>query len=377
MRTIKNDIICIICVLALAGVGALGSEQPGSATQVASCVAKITVAPVIMPLNRSTTKSLVVSSGVAGKAGREALGELDSDIAAEVLEGIEITQLADGPSQSVTIRLSVQLPDGVKPAAEEFLNAMVRNLRDDLRAGAYDSYVKELTILVGQAGERYEYAIAELNVLLDNGTDASLGQEDIDDLAVQRRDLTRNIQNLQMDLASMNARREAIERQVARTREELHQTQARDEITLELTKILQNNEELLGTLEKQVQVGQLPMSELAAAKERVIQARIELAQRREEMVQSAGGRRLNEYNAALSEMSIDAAEARVRLTMLEQRLEETEVQLRQASKFTRQTSQIRMARQAVNIAEDRVIELKRRLAELDPPIVTVIGAGVD
>jgi len=375
MRNTRNSIICIVSVLALAGAGALGNEQPISATQAASCVVTITVNPAIMPLEQGTAESLIRSSGVAGRATRDVLGVPNPDIAVQVLEGIEIEWLAEGPQQGAITKLSVQLPEGVKPAAEEFLSAIVRNLRVSLVGGAYNGCEDELVRLVHQAEGRYESAAEELNALLGSGTDMSLGQVDVDDLVMQRRELTRNLQDLDMNLASMDARREAIEEQIARTRHEMDAKQAGDEITRELTNILQTNEELLSNLEKSVQAGRSALSELAKAKEAVMHARIELARRREELAKSAGGGRLSQYSADLSEMSINAAETRVRLRILGERLAATEAQLKQASKFDPKAARIRVARETLDNAERRVSELRRRLVDLEPPIVAVIGAN--
>ena len=393
-----------------------------------------------------------------------------------------------GPaSQSVTISLTVRLPDSVKPAADEFLKEIVRNLGQTLRY-AYERYESELADLISQGEHRQESAaeqLAELlgtrspgrvfglsqfnttvdlselkpempfseaitvlqdsvspplpivvlwKSLLENadvepstpidmhglpsvklGTALPLllravspstgsvvcevkedvivieaaatqgeGQEiaggprdevDIQDLAAQRRDLTRNIQAIEMDLASMDARRKAIEEQISRTQNKMAERQDGDEITRELRRIMQTNEELLSRLETQVQSGRLAPSELVRAKEGVMKARIELARRREELAKSAGGEQMSRLSSELSNMAIDGAENKARLEILLNLRDKTQVQLDQASKFDPKAARIRVARQTLDDTERRMGELRRRLADLEPPIVTVIGAN--
>lgn len=277
--------------------------------------------------------------------------------------------------QSATIRLRVELPEEVKPAAEQFLNALVRNCYDALVSGAFGAYESQLTDLLMRAENRHGAAAQELAQLSQGAPDVSLIEMDVRDLAARRRELVREVQDIEMDLAAMDARRKAIEEQIARTRAELDDRQRNDDITRELQRILQTNEQLASNLRAMTEAGTVSQAEFVKAQEGVAKARIELARRREELAKAAGGGRLGTFGDELSRMAIDAAEAKARLQMLEQRLAETEAQLKQASRFDPKAAQIRMAREALEVAERRVVELKRRLAGLEPPVVTVIGAN--
>jgi chromosome segregation ATPase len=199
-------------------------------------------------------------------------------------------------------------------------------------------------------------------------------EADIQELAAWRRELRRNIQAIEMNLASTDARQEAIEKQMQIARHELADKQAGDEITRELAVILKTNEELLSSLEVQVQAGQMSMSGLAKAKADVAQVRIDLARRREELAKSAGGSQLSRFSSELSDMAIEKAEGRAKLDMLRRQFDETQAQLDQAAAFDPRAARIRAAREAVDAAEFRLATLKRRLASLEPPAVIVIGA---
>ena len=81
MGTSKH--VIILLTLALGGLLAAGQDQPAapapspqpkaSNTRFASCIVRITVDPAIMPLSLEDIESLLQSSGVAVKAGREVL----------------------------------------------------------------------------------------------------------------------------------------------------------------------------------------------------------------------------------------------------------------------------------------------------------------
>lgn len=203
---------------------------------------------------------------------------------------------------------------------------------------------------------------------------ASATQADVRELADRRRELSREVQNLEMEIASMAARREAIERQIAVTRKEADEKLAQDTVTQELKRLVQINEEHLSLLRKRVDAGRLPESELAQAQENLARARIELARRREELTRVAGGDRLEDLNGELSQTAIEATEQRARLDIVHRQLNETEVQLSQVSAFEPRAARLRAGQQALDIAEQRINALTNQMIHLQPPTVNVIGA---
>ncbi len=199
-------------------------------------------------------------------------------------------------------------------------------------------------------------------------------QEDTQELIARRRDLSNQIRNLEMQMAGMEARRQAIEEQIARTRDEADRKLAQDTVTKELQILVEMIETRLSALRKQVDAGQLPQSELAPAQENLTRARIELAKRQEELTRDAGGRRLDSLNSELSLMAIETAEQRARLEVFRTQLEETQRRLAQASAFDPQVARLRTAQQALNIAERQITELTNRRVQLARPSVTLMAA---
>lgn len=199
-------------------------------------------------------------------------------------------------------------------------------------------------------------------------------EEDTQELIARRRDLSNQIRNVEMQMAGMEARRQAIEEQIARTRDQADRKLAQDTVTQELQRLVQMNGERLSLLRKQIDAGRLPESELAQAEENLARARIELARRQEELTRVAGGSRLEEFTSDLSRMAIQTAEQRARLEVYRSQLDETQRQLAQASAFNPQAARLRTARQALDIAERQITELTNRRVQLVRPSVTVMAA---
>jgi hypothetical protein len=114
---------------------------------------------------------------------------------------------------------------------------------------------------------------------------------------------------------------------------------------------------------------------IRALKEQVARAKIEVARRREEIAGSVGGRRLEEFNAELGRLAIDRAEKEAQGTVLHQQLDRVEQQMARAALFDPEAARARLGREMLDILARRVAELQMRLANLQPPVVTVIGAN--
>ena len=187
--------------------------------------------------------------------------------------------------------------------------------------------------------------------------------------------MTRGIRSQEMDLAMTEARRRAIEEQIVEVTIRTSEKLEGDAVTQQLGEIVEMNATSLSLLQRQFEAGRLSESDMMKGKESLTKARIDLAMRREELAKSIGGNRLSQLNDELSRMTIDMAEKRAEMEFLHRQLAETEDEIARASMFDPQAARIRIARQALDIAEAQVIQLKRRLAELQPPMVAVIGAN--
>lgn len=402
-----------------------------------------------------------------------------------------------GMQQSVTIRLSVSLPDiefaadtevdAIKPAAAEFMSALVDNLRATLQ-DAYEEYAKDLGNLLRFAESRrddvsYQFKetrtapspekrfveeqleeIIDLSMLspempfseaieilrnsvepplniavlwkdlmdtadieptrtinMDGLSSIKLGtalevllqavaggfaelthdvrdgvivvgtvdtlevsQEPATPVSVEidggalhsrNRELAREIQNLELDLAGWEARRMAIQEQIARAEVESERKLAGDQVTQELERIVQAAAEKLALTEDNYRKNLVAITAIEDSREQLARARIEMARRREELGRSVGGGQIDKFGSELSRMAVDTAEKRAQLDILRQQLEAVRGEVARASRFDPQAARIRLAKESLEIAERRVAELKMHLANLQPPTVTMIGSN--
>ena len=190
----------------------------------------------------------------------------------------------------------------------------------------------------------------------------------------ERQELQRQRQVLEMDVARLKARTNAVEQAIAKTAAVIAQKLEDDSVTKELEKILEINANLLQVAKKRFDSGTASAAEIQQMEEKLARARIDLAKRREELSRTAGGDELARFNSELTAIAIDLAERTAELQVLNTQLAQTEGQLAIATTLDPQLSELRYAKEAFDAAQRRVSNLKTRLANLVPPTVTVIGA---
>jgi hypothetical protein len=190
----------------------------------------------------------------------------------------------------------------------------------------------------------------------------------------EKRSLLREKQNLEMETASLQARQLAIGQQVALIRDQMADKMGSDPVTAELQAIVDMRTKQLHGIKMQAEAGNVLFAGVEEITEKLARAKIELAQRREQLRKSAGGDQLVKFNNDLAEITIELADKKAGLQVLSNQLDQTEQQLRAATMLDPQASQIRLATQAFEIADRRVKELNALALSVQPPTVSVLGA---
>jgi uncharacterized protein YggL (DUF469 family) len=193
-------------------------------------------------------------------------------------------------------------------------------------------------------------------------------------LLQEKHSLLREKQTLELDVARLEARRPAIEEQVPLIRMQAERKIHNDPIVNELQRLLDLQVQLVERTKELVKEGRVSHSEFADAEGKVARAKIELARRREELSKSAGGDQLAKFANDLTTLTIDLTEKKAELQVLSKQLDQTQKQLTALSASDPQISKIRLVTQALEMADRRVNELEARLAYLQEPTVTVLGA---
>jgi len=199
------------------------------------------------------------------------------------------------------------------------------------------------------------------------------------DISVQmlletRHSLLRDKQTLELDVARLEARRSAIEQQVAIVGSEVAGKVGADPVTVELQRLLELQVQFLTRTKELVEAEAVSEAALADAEEKLARAKIELAKRREDLSKSAGGDQIAKFSGELTTLTIDLAEKKAELQVISTQLNQTQKQLTAVSASDPEVSKIRFVAQAFGMAERRLNELEARLANLQEPTVTVLGA---
>jgi hypothetical protein len=396
------------------GAGQPQTRMDASATFELQVSLPDTVPPLADELLRAVVKNLHQSLFTAYISYRQDVQNMVDEAKAQLGDVEEVVQGAAGQMSAATRRIKQQLGQvvelsGLKPqvplqeaiellrkAVEPPLNIVVlwNDLREHLSVEPTSPInvdgmeaVKLGTMLdlllkglpAGDAKPRWrirdDVIVVGTAATFQESAGGPRVETDARNLGGQRSELARNVQSLELQLAGLEARQKAIQEQIAATREEGGKQLAKDPVTQELQKLVEISEHNLSQLRQSAQAGRVSAAELAEAEKNMAQARIDLARRREELSGQAGGRQLDEFTKELSRLAINKAEWEAQLQIVRKQLDEVQRQLMQALTFDPEAARLRMAQESLNITGGRVAELQMRLSNLQPPIVTTIGAN--
>jgi len=195
----------------------------------------------------------------------------------------------------------------------------------------------------------------------------------VDILLDKKQDLLRDKQELEMEVAGLNARRSAIEQQIAKISKEGTDKVKEDPITVELQEIVDGLIRQYVDKENLLMEGRSTSAELEEMRQKLARARVELAKRREELSKSFGVDHLAQFNKEYANSMVELAEKKATLDIVTDQFRQTEQQLTAATTFDPRLSRMHTAREAFEIADRRVNQLEILTANLQPPTVTVLG----
>ena len=413
----------ILLTAAIAQEGKKEAKKELSNTRIASCLVKVTCNPAALPLNFGTIERLLHSSRVGGKAIREMLGITVLTDETEELVHFGIKPLSDesssdapkgrpygvaldeeeeyfremkvvpkmrafvgrkepampipgGPTyasqETLFFRLFVELEHDVKPAAEEFMKALTDNLRKTLDA-ACDHHRTKLDRRMNLAHDYAMHAKANLTGVQEKlreilGSYNLERQAILDDITRLRREL----QAIKMELETNHAFIEATSKRILETEAKMRHKIDTDPVLDELQKIIGMHEERLKTLVNKA----APEPETSQARENLARARIELAERREQISRSAGAELINSLRNQISELTIQRAQALKRMDRLGYQLQEAQDLLPKADEYERISLELKIAKEVLEESLLLHSRMKRKslLSLLIQPSVFVFGA---
>ncbi len=403
MEATKHIVILLVLIL-LTSAPAQSANGPAAAdisnTRTASCVVKITSNPMILPLDDATIDYLLHSTGIGGRVAREVLNispDQVSDIfKIETLSGaagrivpedrsqrtegrgqepelLSSEQLRTAAEQTILFRLLVELGDEVKPAAEEFMDALVGNLRSTL-IKAFEDYKLRFGDQLKLAEQ--EAASAETDLRGKQKTLREISRSrvlDHDKILADIYRLRQNVQTAKMNQASNQVIIDTTTRRIAETQAKIMEQLENDSITIELQKIVELIGRLLIEAERQAEMGKILPSQVNEIKEKLARARIEIAIRRESLSKSIGGNLIESLNKGLADRSITAAQDEASIRSLERQLVEAELLFVKADDYELLSLKADVAKQTLQesiLWRDRT---SRQIRLLQLPMVSILG----
>ena len=280
---------------------------------------------------------------------------------------------ASAAEQTYLFNLNIQIPEGVVPAAEEFMNALVTNLRNALTK-AFDGHADRLNSQLQLAEEEASRAEDDLRQKQSQLREIS-GSRVLERNSIlgEISNLHNNIQEIERRYATDQVTVDTTAKRIAELQARIQAEMEKDTITDELKRLLELQQVNASNVEKLSDSGRASTTELADAQEKLTRARIELAQRQEQLSKSKGGNQIESLNNTLTDLSMQVAQYKSQIGGYERQLAQAEALLARADDYEMLSLKADIAKQSLQevlIWRDR---LSRQIRMLQPPAVAVIG----
>ena len=275
--------------------------------------------------------------------------------------------------QTILFKLQVNLPKNVKPVAEEFMDALVGNLRSTLVKAFKDYRLRYRDQL--QLTEQ-EAINAEKDLREKQKTLREIAGSRVLDRTKILTDINRlrqEVQTAKMNQASNQVIINATTKQIAEIQTKIKDKLENDSITIELQGLVEMSDKLLVQAEKEVQADRIPAIKLEDLKVQLARAKIELARRREELSKSAGGSLIESLNKELANRSIQATQDEANLSSQEKQLTEVKSLLVKADDYELLSLKADIAKQNLQEAMLWRDRMSRQIRLLQPPMVSILG----
>ena len=433
MEATNRFVILLILVL-FASVPVQSANPPAAAqlssTHTASCLVKITFDPLVLSLDSITIDYLLHSTSVGGRVAREIL-DITPDQVSDIFKietlggasgralpepspmrraattgmneyeyemmkerervGREYTASTSLPGssrrtsaatvmppnsaaeQTILLKLQINLPENVKPAAEEFMYALVDSLRSTL-VKVFEDYKLRFESQLKLAEQEATRAETDLREKQKTLREISRSRVlDRNQILADIYRLRQEVQAARMSQASNQVIIDATTKRISEIQIKIAEQLANDSISIEQQKIIDLIGKLLVETERQAKEGTITTSQVNGIKERLARARIEKAQRRESLGKSIGGNLIESLNRELAGRLIQETEDEASLTSLGKQLVEAEALLEKVDDYELLSLKADMAKQSLQesiLWRDRT---SRQIRLLQSPMVSILG----
>jgi len=354
-----------------------------SNTMHASCVIKVVTTGDLVPRDDRSLRETIVftlkSSNVGGKAAKEILGITPkADFWHHLI--VYSVSMTEGPDDiyTNTVGLSIDLENvepAPAPAAEEFLFALVEEFRQSLNKSYKDSQrilAQQIALAQGNA----DYMEARLRNLQDEQADlrarSGLPNLSRDAILKDANNMKTKIAEEEFNLSSMDWRHDSVFEQIRFFRERIQEETLDSNIVLKgLEELIDLHQKRLDTVNKQVEEGHVSADKIVEAEEKLARAKIELAQKKQQIKDNAGGNKIDQLKFQLNNFEIEKAETNKKIKYLHSRLGSTEALLRHADTYEILSLKVQVAKNALKNALYKLEEMKQQLNTMAPAVILV------
>ena len=203
----------------------------------------------------------------------------------------------------------------------------------------------------------------------------------------RRRQLLADKEGLEIEVAHAQARKQAVEQQIALINQQVQSTLQQDAQTQQYDLLIKTLEERLGTAQKtsqqvqlQIQSGMRPATDLGEQSdiyintlEKLVNARTALQEYKAKLAAKSGGDRLARLNDELLDLALDLPAESAKLAAIQTQLARTEAELAAAQDLRTTVQEIDLAERTFRDLEGQIAEVNKTLDSLQPPSVTCIG----
>ena len=276
--------------------------------------------------------------------------------------------------EALWFTMTLTLQEGQKAGAGEILDEIIDRLRTLLKE-QYERYTTELREDLSATTAQLKADRAELEKVrvVEKGLRKSVSKDvDYQEIDQQLKQHIRSAAAFRLELAGKRARLKAALRKILEITIVAQKKADNDPVTKELTKLVLIREDGVKRQEQLVQQGVADTASLQAAQGKLADAKVRLIERKESIIQLAGGDVLARLNEELAVLGLDTVE----LEAKERTIQGMSVELRKQRKcildHAEAQTRITELENAISKYEVKPAQLRERLDECEPPSMTVV-----
>lgn len=174
-------------------------------------------------------------------------------------------------------------------------------------------------------------------------------------------------------LRSMEGRIRNLHARMGDAREKEKKASAEDEILHQLQQKVDLLQQQLERLKTQQQAGTISASEITEAQQRLIDARIELAHRREVLQSGPEAQKARETEELITDLGMEMSEQQMRINFLEEQIAQARHMLERSTEYDMLRIQIDTRKKTLHDSMQELEDIRSTLATLQTPQVAVLS----